>query len=119
MPGSASYNQGDIFSVDFPFTDIKETKRRPAIIISNSKVNRSSSVICLPITSQVYNDEFTFEIKDKDLTTKLPLRSEIRCNKLFSIDKSKIHKRVSHLHTPRQIALFNKVKTFIEVLNMP
>jgi len=37
------YNQGDIVLVDFPFSDLQNSKRRPAIVVSNSIVNCMTS----------------------------------------------------------------------------
>ena len=112
MPG-ASYNQGDIVLIPFPFTDLSNSKVRPALIVSNATVNKTSDLICAQITSQVYKDTFTFEIKDADVTTSLKGYSEVRCHKLFTADKAIIQKKISHLHASKQTTLLNKIKSLL------
>ena len=46
----AFYKQGDIVSVNFPFTDISQTKRRPALVISNDLVNQTGDYLLAQIT---------------------------------------------------------------------
>jgi len=41
----AQYQQGDIVTVDFPFTDISQTKRRPALVVSNEQVNETGDYL--------------------------------------------------------------------------
>lgn len=40
-PLTPTYQQGDIVVVDFPFTDVSQTKRRPALVLSNQTVNQT------------------------------------------------------------------------------
>lgn len=108
-----SYNQGDIVLIPFPFSDLTSLKVRPAIIISNSTVNKTSDLICAQITSQIYKDDFSFEIKNANVTIPLNGYSEIRCHKIFTANKSIIKKKISHLHLPKQSLLLDKVKTLL------
>lgn len=49
-----SYNFGDVVLVNFPFTNLKTTKKRPAIIISCEEYNNSRpDVILMAVTSQI------------------------------------------------------------------
>jgi mRNA interferase MazF len=94
----AIYLQGDIVLVPFPFSDEPtETKARPAIIISNSTVNKTADVILAQITSTIRADEFSFLIDDKNVQTKLHNICEVRCHKLFTAQKSIIKKKISAL----------------------
>lgn len=48
------YSRGDVVLVPFPFTDLSDTKRRPALVISTDHYNRSCpDVIVAQITSRV------------------------------------------------------------------
>lgn len=113
MPG-IPYNQGDIVLMPFPFSDLSTSKVRPAVIISNHTVNKTPDVICAQITSQIYKDVFSFELKDKDVSNSLNGYSEIRCHKLFTAEKSLIKKKISHLHSIRREMLLNKIKSLIQ-----
>lgn len=62
--------QGTIVLVPFPFSDNPAiSKKRPAIIISNSLVNSGQDVMLAAITSQIRNDKFSFLLDNQDLTT--------------------------------------------------
>ena len=51
-----NYNYGDIILVQFPFSNIFSTKKRPAVIISNSHFNKiKSDIIIMAITSNSAN----------------------------------------------------------------
>ena len=49
-------NQGDIVSVDFPFSDGTETKRRPALVLSSEAVHTTGDVLLMQITSKSKKD---------------------------------------------------------------
>lgn len=52
------YNQRDIVLVNYPFTDLKGSKVRPALIISNKRVNKTGDYIFIMITSQKLRENF-------------------------------------------------------------
>ncbi len=84
----ANYLQGDIILIKFPFSDLSDAKLRPALVISNSKVNRTEDVILAQISSNITNDEFSFLIDKSKVTRPLNDYCEVRCNKLFTANKS-------------------------------
>ena len=54
--------QRDIILVPFPFTDLTNSKRRPALIISNNKFNKESGdVIVCAITSNISDDSILIQ----------------------------------------------------------
>ena len=94
----AFYKQGDIVSVNFPFTDISQTKRRPALVISNNLVNQTGDYLLAQITSQVKNDGLSLPIQSVDYaTTPLQLPSFIRLHKVFLLNESLIIRKSSEL----------------------
>ncbi|HUZ61507.1 MAG TPA: type II toxin-antitoxin system PemK/MazF family toxin [Hanamia sp.] len=64
----SSYLKGDIVLVPFPFSDLTASKVRPAIVISNSTVNKTNDLILAQITSNIHDDTFSYSIDDKYLT---------------------------------------------------
>ncbi len=48
-----SSNKWDIVLVPFPFTDLKTTKKRPALVISPDNYNKGYDLVILFITSQM------------------------------------------------------------------
>ena len=105
----SNYLRGDIVLINFPFTDLSGTKVRPAIVISNAKVNKTQDLILAQITSNISNDEFSFEIKDKDVTHPLRGYSEVRCHKIFTGSKTLISKKISSLKSTKQTDLYNQI----------
>ena len=84
--------RGEIYWVDFTAsqgTEIK--KKRPAIIISNNKLNKDSTrVIVLPLTSQKTTNIMPFEVLIK-VNNK---NGKILCDQITSIDKSKLGQKI-------------------------
>lgn len=103
------YIQGDIVLVPFPFSDLKATKVRPAIVVSGKQINQTRDLILAALTTNIRNDEFSFEIKNTRLTHQLRT-SEVRCNKLFTCDKNIIHKAISSLDKRAVDHLIEKIK---------
>lgn len=54
MKSITTYNIGDVVLVPFPFTNLRSSKRRPAVVVSNeSYQNKRPDVILMAITSQL------------------------------------------------------------------
>jgi len=48
-----AYNRGDVVLVPFPFADLKSTKARPALVVTDSSYETSTgNLIVIMITSQ-------------------------------------------------------------------
>ncbi len=64
--------QGSIVLVDFSYSNLKETKFRPALVISSSEYNESSiDVVVLRVTSRGRDRKWESEILKKRLYEKL------------------------------------------------
>lgn len=62
----ARFVKGDIIVVPFPFSDLTQAKRRPAIVISALEGN---DLILCQITSQSVRDNYAILLDDKDFNT--------------------------------------------------
>ena len=106
------FQQGDIISVWYPFSDNpKKGKVRPAIIISNEASNQlDHDLLIIPITSTLRQDAVSFPIDNNDLTVALPEDCEARCNKITTIRDTVVYGKVSSLarktHRSDQQSLF-------------
>ncbi|MDX2191193.1 MAG: type II toxin-antitoxin system PemK/MazF family toxin [Bacteroidota bacterium] len=88
------YSKGDIVWVNFPFTDGSSSKIRPALVISNEKVNVTGDYLLIQITSRVKNDNFSIEISENDFVDEnLTIRSFIRIHKIFVLNEALIISR--------------------------
>lgn len=89
-------NQGDIVLVPFPYADLSSNKTRPALIIS--KNNGGEDAILLAITSQVNGEGL--KIDNGDLKKGyLPVISLVKIDKVVTLKKSIIIKKVAVLNT--------------------
>src|SRR5665213_175431 len=102
-----NFFQGDIVILPFPFADQSDSKPRPAMVISNSKVNKTRDVILAQITSTTRNDEFSFVITDSMVTHSLREYSEIRCHKIFTADKNLVTKKISKIKPEAYPGIYN------------
>jgi len=59
----ARFIKGDVVVLPFPFSDITQAKRRPALVVADLKGN---DVILCQITSQWVKDEYAISIDDRD-----------------------------------------------------
>lgn len=77
----AKFIKGDIVVVPFPFSDLTQAKRRPAMVIAELE---GDDVILSQITSQWFKDKYAIPIDENDFATgTLKQRSNIRPNRIF------------------------------------
>lgn len=108
------FKQGDIVSVNFPFTDIRITKKRPALIISNEKVNNTGDYLLAQITSKVKHDGLSFQLNRMNYHKhELPLKSYIRIHKIFLLNESLIIRKVTSV---KKDFLFDLTTKIIKLL---
>ena len=87
--------KGDILVIEFPYSDLKDTKRRPVLILSK---NSKDLIIC-GITSNLKDKKHSVLIDNSNLSEgKIPKQSLIKVNKLFTIEESIIEKKVAKLN---------------------
>jgi len=86
------YHKGDVVIIRFPFTDLSSSKKRPALIISNEKINQTGDYLMVQITSKEKSDLFSLEISVTNYTdfNELPLKSFIRLHKIFLLNETLI-----------------------------
>ena len=93
------FKQGDILIVPFPFSDLSSVKQRPVVVLSKSSDNDSSDdIITCGITSHLKDSKHSVLIENSNLEEgTIPFRSRIRVDKLFTIEKSIVKKKVGRL----------------------
>ena len=101
------YLQRDIVLIEVPFSEGKKTKIRPVLIISNSLLASVNEFVFLPLTGTRFKDNLEIHLNDKMVITDLPKESYIRINKIASIDKSLILRRVNELK-PQYFNVMNR-----------
>ncbi len=87
------YEQGEIVLIPFPYSDLTASKLRPALIISNRKLNRTEDRICCLVTSNETKEGISIGKEDFDLG-RLPFKSWIKPHRLFTVNKKIIRKQL-------------------------
>ncbi len=110
----ARFVKGDIVIVPFPFSDLSQSKRRPALVIATL---RGEALILCQITSQNLTDAYAIAINNNDFETGILNKpSNIRPNRIFIADQSIILSSAGHLKSSKTNQVIAKV---IEILNTP
>ena len=91
------FHQRDIVLVHFPFTDLTQTKLRPALIISADQINKSGNFVCVQITSRPISDESYFRLEKEMLEGSLLLTSGIRLHKIFCLQEKFLEHKIAAL----------------------
>lgn len=104
--------KGDIVVVPFPFSDLSNFKKRPALVISTLK---GDDLILCQITSQAVFDEYAITLNNEDLISgSLKRKSNIRPNRIFTADGKIILYKVGSLKESKIIEIINKLITIIK-----
>jgi mRNA interferase MazF len=91
----AEFVKGDVVVVPFPFSDLTQAKRRPALVVVNLE---GDDVILCQITSQLTKDNYSITFNEDDFKEgNLRQVSNIRPNRLFTADSSIILYKVGAL----------------------
>ncbi len=87
------YSVGDIVLVKFPFTDLKNSKKRPVLVVkSQSDFN---DIVCLQITSSSRQANLLKIENDDFVDAPLPLASFVKYDKCFTINSEIIEKKIA------------------------
>ena len=108
------YNQGDIILIPYPYSDLSNTKQRPAVIISKDSVNKQNYIVA-KITSVVRGDRFSFPISTNDIDRELKYESEVRTNEIFTVSPTIIIKKFAKFKKEALKQLSERVIDHIEV----
>ena len=78
----AKFVKGDVVVVPFPFSDLSQSKRRPALVIA---VLEGNDAILCQITSKTIKDTYSISVNDTDFASgSLRQPGNIRPNRLFT-----------------------------------
>jgi len=101
-------NQREVVLLPYPFSDLEERKFRPALVISNDFYNKKfEDCIMVPLTSVLKEEPFSIILTQNDLAAgKLMKTSRIKVDKVFSVKKSLISRKIGIINQK----IFEKVK---------
>jgi len=111
-----THSQRDVVLIPVPFTDLSSAKRRPVLILSNNNYNSShQDVVVAAITSNIEENPYGSIIESKDLEEgKLPLTSQIRGDKVYTLSQKIIVKKFGRLKRAAFDKAVQKIRKLME-----
>jgi mRNA interferase MazF len=93
-------SQRDIILFETPFSNLRGSKVRPVIVISNDVYNsKFRDVVAIPLTSNLLERDYVVSINNKKLETgRLHEESRAKVDKIFSLEKSMIKKTIGRIN---------------------
>lgn len=108
----AEFIKGDVVVIPFPFSDLTQAKRRPALIIASLTGN---DVILCQITSKSVTDQYAIVVDNNDFTSgTLQQSSNIRPNRLFTADKQIILYKIGQLNPEKLNEVISKIMDILQ-----
>lgn len=105
--------KGDVVVIPFPFSDLSNTKRRPALVLADLQGN---DIILCQITSQNTRDILAVTLNFENFTRgSLPANSFIRPNRIFTADKNNIIHKVGTVSNDKLNAVFGVLNNLFRV----
>ena len=103
----AKFVKGDVVIVPFPFSDLSQAKRRPALVVADLK---GDDLILCQITSQAISDSYAVSVTNEDFANGgLNKNSNVRPNRLFTADKGIILYKAGQLKAEKLKKVIDKI----------
>jgi mRNA interferase MazF len=107
-----TFVKGDVVVVPFPFSDLTQTKRRPALVLA--QLNKNDLILC-QITSQFANDDYTTRIEDSDFETgSLNRISYVKSNRVFTANERIIAYQAGKLKSDKLTEIVAKLIAILQ-----
>jgi mRNA interferase MazF len=88
-----SYKKGDIVLIDFPFTDLSHSKKRPVLIVKDE--NNFNDIVCFQITSQSTQQAICKIEQESLYSGELKLVSFVKYDKCFTLSSEMVNKKLA------------------------
>lgn len=105
--------KGDIVVVTFPFSDLSDSKRRPALVLADLI---GDDIILCQITSKNFSDIYSIPLAQNDFSSgRIDRISNLRPNRLFTADKNIILKKIGQIKKEKYSAVTESIKELIQL----
>ena len=102
------FEQKEIVLIPFPYSDLTGSKQRPALIISNSSINKTEDRICCLVTTKPHKSNVSINRSDIN-QGRLPFESFIKPHRIFTINEKIIKKRLCKISINLHKRIVNKL----------
>lgn len=109
--------QGAVVLIPFPYSNLSQFERRPAVILSNKEYNRhNEDLICSAITSNPRNYTYSITLTKEDfIEGSLPLESVVKPNKVFTLKQTLVIKNFGQVSAKKVTEIVSKLNLAIKV----
>ena len=108
----AKFVKGDVVVIPFPFSDLSQSRRRPALVLAPLQGN--DTILC-QITSKNIKDNYAISVDEADFESgSLKQAGNIRPNRLFTADTHIILYRIGIIKKNKLNQVINKVVEIIK-----
>lgn len=113
MRGGIMFSQKDIVLIPFPYSDLTSSEKRPALIISNERINKMQDRICCLITTKPHKDNIKITKNSFEEGT-LPFKSFIKPHRIFTIHEDIIIKKFCKINNDLHDSVIKKLNEFLK-----
>ena len=108
----AKFIRGDVVVIPFPFSDLTQAKRRPALVIADLE---GDDLILCQITSRLSKDRYAITVNDDDFKVgALKQQSNVRPNRIFTADSHIVLYRVGSLKQRKFKEVIEKIIAILQ-----
>ena len=107
------FSQRDIVLIPFPYSDLTLSKKRPALIISNKKMNKLQDKICCLITTKPHKDDLKITKSSFEEGT-LPFQSFVKPHRIFTLEENIIIKKLCKINKGLHNSVIKRLNEFIK-----
>jgi mRNA interferase MazF len=109
-------SQRDIVLLSFPFSDLRSSKVRPAIVLSNDQYNRKSKdFVAVPLTTNLKVKDYALLITNKELDKgKLIADSKVKIDRIFSVEQRLVRMTIGKVKKEVHYRIKNTLSDLID-----
>ena len=102
----------DIVTADPKYTDQKETKRRPLLVVSKHLFQQNSHyAVCVGITTSIQSNAYLVPIPKKEIEDgRLDHESQVMCHRIVTLRQSELSKSIGRVTPAFYEKIINKLK---------
>lgn len=86
--------------MSFPFSDLKSSKVRPALVLSNNEYNRKfEDFVAVPLTTNLKSRDYSVLVSNRDLESgRLIVESNIKVDRIFSVSRKLVRMNIGRIN---------------------
>jgi mRNA interferase MazF len=98
---------GEVYTVEFPFSNISQTKKRPALLIGN--ISGENKIFCQISTKNKLTKKYQVNLNQKDTKGNIKFDSFINCDMIFTLHKDLIVDKIGEISNERKLEVFRLI----------